>query len=438
MRERLAIGESDLESALRAFMDLDPVRECVLLSTCNRTEAYAILSDSGKDDLLADFLAGWHGLNQNEFTRHLYTYREGAAADHLFSVAAGIDSMILGEPDIQRQVKQSLIAAQEARTAGALLNQLFQTALTAGKRARTETSIAEGAFSVGAAAVELATQIFGESLSGHNVLMVGAGKMSEVTGRHLQSRGAPNIVVVNRTFENAVHLAEQYGGVASPIEELPTALQRADIVVCSTSAATPVITRTLVKDAVRARHNRPLFLIDIAVPRDVESSVDELDNVYLYNIDHLQQLVAGARQARESEVLRAREICASLTLEYLQWCRALEVSPMIVAVRDRLESIRLAELSRLRSRLPGISDKDWRQVESALHAITNKIAHPATMAIRAAAEDDDGAQRLETIRAVFGLDEESSEKIPADDGTGFDRAAASSSSGALGDRGKLG
>jgi len=409
VRERLAIGDREVGDALIALSKIEAVLECVLLSTCNRTEVYAIVSESpavcGNSDVLADFLAGWHGFGRVEFSRHLYTFRDGAAADHLFTVAAGIDSMILGEPDIQRQVKQALVAAQESRTAGTLLNQLFQTALTAGKRSRTETGISQGSFSVGAAAVELATQIFGDTLTGRTVLVLGAGKMSEVTAKHLQARGAPAVLVANRTYEKAVQLAEQFGGSAERFDELPKSLQRADIVVCSTAAPHPVVTRALVKDVMRARHNRPLFLIDIAVPRDVEGSVDELDNVYLYNIDHLQQLVAGSRMDRESEVTKAREICAGHATEYLRWWRSLEVSPMIVAVREQLDSIRLAELSRLRSRLPSLSDKEWRQVEAAMQSVTNKIAHPVTLTIRNAAQADDGALKLDTIRSAFGLDD---------------------------------
>jgi len=416
VRERLAVGDREIGDALRALSEIEPVLECVVLSTCNRTEVYAILTDHAHGDVLTEFLGTWNELGRAEFSRHLYTYLDGAAADHLFTVAAGIDSMILGEPDIQRQVKQALVSAQDAHTAGALLNQLFQTALTAGKRARTETAIAQGSFSVGAAAVELATQIFGDSLAGRTVLVLGAGKMSEITAKHLQTRGAPAILVANRTYDRAVQLAEQFGGHAERFEELQKSLQSADIVVCSTAAPHPVVTRVMIKDVMRARHNRPLFLIDIAVPRDVEASVDELDNVYLYNIDHLQQLVAGSRRARESEVDRAREICAGHAAEYLRWWRSLDVSPMIVAVREQLDSIRLAELSRLRSRMPSLSDKEWRQIEAAMQSVTNKIAHPVTQTIRQAAQAEDAALKLDTIRSAFGLDQEVTEPVAATDG----------------------
>ena len=407
VREKLAILERELPRALGSLTALPDVQEGALLSTCNRTEAYAVaMPDAGPlEDALAEFLAGWHGLSRREFDGHLYCYRAGAAASHLFAVASGLDSMILGEPDIQRQVKTALEAAQAARTVGTRLNKLFQEALVTGKRARTETGIARGTFSVGAAAVQLANQIFGETLSGNTVLVLGAGKMSEVTARHLQAAGAPAILVANRTYEKAVALAGQFGGTARRFDDLPQLLTTADIVVCSTAAPHPIITRALMQEVMRARRGRPLYLVDIAVPRDVEASVGKLENAYLYNIDDLQELVAGARQSRAGEVARAREIVESSVTEYLRWERSLDVAPLVVAVRRRLDDVRQAELDRLRARLPGLADKDWRAVEAAMQGLTNKIAHPATVAIKSAPEAEDGAAALDAIRRAFGLEE---------------------------------
>ena len=410
VREKLAFLERDLPRALNALSALPYVREGALLSTCNRTEAYAVAaSEAGPlENALAEFLAGWHGLSRHEFDGHLYCYRAGAAANHLFSVSSGLDSMILGEPDIQRQVKTALEAAQSANSLGARLNRLFQDALVTGKRTRTETGIARGTFSVGAAAVELATQIFGESLAGHTVLVLGAGKMSEVTARHLQARGAPAVLVANRTYEKAVALATQFGGTARRFDDLAALLASADIVVCSTAAPHPIVTRDLMQSVMRVRRGRPLYLIDIAVPRDVEASVDSLENVYLYNIDHLQELVAGARHTRSGEVSRAREIVEASTAEYLRWERTLEVAPLVVAVRQKLDAAKSAELERLKSRLLDLPEKDWRTIEAAFAALTNKIAHPASVAIKSAPEAEDGAATLDTIRRAFGVEEETS------------------------------
>ncbi len=412
VREKLAFLERDLPRALSALSALPHVREGALLSTCNRTEAYAVgeTNTGPLENALAEFLAGWHGLSRHEFDGHLYCYQAGAAANHLFSVSSGLDSMILGEPDIQRQVRTALEAAQSANSLGARLNRLFQDALVTGKRTRTETGIARGTFSVGAAAVELATQIFGESLAGHTVLVLGAGKMSEVTARHLQARGAPAVLVANRTFEKAEALAAQFGGTAKRFDNLPALLATADIVVCSTAAPHPIVTRDLVLSAMRVRRGRPLYLIDIAVPRDVESSVDDLENVYLYNIDHLQELVAGARHSRAGEVSRAREIVEASTAEYLRWERSLEVAPLIVGVRRQLDSARQAELERLHSRLPDLSEAQWKAIEASFMALTNKIAHPATVAIKSASGADDGAASLETIRRAFGMPGEETER----------------------------
>jgi len=409
VREKLAISDRDLPRALASLTNLADVREGALLSTCNRTEAYAVAGpDAGPlEDTLAEFLAGWHGLSRQEFDGHLYCYRAGAAANHLFSVAAGLDSMILGEPDIQRQVKTALEAAQSAHSIGTRLNRLFQDALVTGKRARTETGVARGTFSVGAAAVELATQIFGESLTGRTVLVLGAGKMSEVTARHLQARGAPAVLVTNRTYDRAVTLAAHFGGQARRFDDLAQLLLTADIVVCSTAAPHPIITRSLMNDVMRGRRGRPLYLIDIAVPRDVEASVDALQNVYLYNIDHLQDLVAGARQSRAGEVTRAKEIVDAAAADYLRWERSLEVAPLVVAVRQKLDSVRLDELARLRTRLPDLSDKEWRTIEAAMQALTNKIAHPVMGAIKAAPESEDGVAALDAIRRAFALEEDS-------------------------------
>jgi len=237
--------------------------------------------------------------------------------------------------------------------------------------------------------------------------VLGAGKMSEVTARHLQARGAPAILVANRTYEKAVALAAQFGGQARRFDDLAQLLTAADIVVCSTAAPHPIVSRALIQDVMRARRGRPLYLVDIAVPRDVEASVDSLQNVYLYNIDHLQQLVAGARQSRSGEVARAHEIVDGAVREFLRWERSLDVAPLVVAVRQKLDSARQTEMARLRARLPHLSDKDWRAVEAAMASLTNKIAHPTTVAIKAAPESPDGAASLEAIRRAFGVEEDS-------------------------------
>ena len=261
VRERLAVPSYGLPDALQSLRELPGVTEGAVLSTCNRTEVYAAADNINVDnaDALADWLAGLHALGRHEFDGHLYAHRDTGVARHLFRVAAGLDSMIVGEPDIQRQVRQALDAAQAASAAGTLVNKLFQDALQCGKKARTETGLARGTFSVGAAAVELATQIFGDSLAGRTVLVLGAGKMSETTARHLLARGAPAIIVANRTFEKAQGVASRFGGTARRYQDLPELLTVADIVVCSTAAPHPVRDTGRCQRALRVRRGRPLF-----------------------------------------------------------------------------------------------------------------------------------------------------------------------------------
>ncbi|HEY3329375.1 MAG TPA: glutamyl-tRNA reductase [Capsulimonadaceae bacterium] len=422
VRERVVIPEHTLPSCLSSLTAMDGVREAVLLSTCNRTEIYCVVEDAaplsdreafGEDELIG-FLVGLHGIARPLIEGHTYTYRDGAAANHLMNVTSGLDSMVLGEYQILAQVKAAYAAAQAAGSVGAILNSLIQSALAAGKRVRTDTEISRGAFSIGSAAVELARQIFGDSLASHKVLILGAGKMSDLTARHLQARGTPSVFVANRTFERAQQLAEQLGAGAEArsFDELPSLLVSSDIVICSTAAPHPVVTRDLVRTAMKGRRNRALFLIDIAVPRDVESAVGDMDNVYLFNIDDLEQVVAEARAGRSAEIGKAQVVVDHAVTEFLTWWRSLEVAPLVVAVRQRLESLRLEEMAKLRAKFPHLSERDMKAVEASMQAYANKVAHSATVAIKRSAGGDGEStyERLDAIRAAFGLEEDAIEK----------------------------
>lgn len=411
LRESVAVGDPGLPAALMRLSGLAPVQEAVLLSTCNRTEVYALVAPTSGDpeEPLIEFLSSLQGTRRHSLDGHLYCYRDGAAARHLMEVVAGIDSMILGEYQIMAQVKFAYATAQSQSATGPVLNTLFQMALSCGKRVRSETEISRGAFSVGAAAVELAVQIFGENLGSRTVLVLGAGKMSELTVRHLQSRGAPAVLVANRSFGRADELARQLGDTARAMrfDDLPTALVTSDIVICSTAAPHPVLTRETAQQAMRARRNRALFLIDIAVPRDVESRVGDLENVYLFNIDDLNRVVEQAQKERAGEVAKAREIIEQCVGDYLAWRRSLEVTPLIVAVRQKLEAMRLEETAKLRTRTAHLSERDFRALEATLQSFANKVAHAATLAIKDAAHGapDVSYEQLSAIRAAFGLDE---------------------------------
>lgn len=417
LREKLAIPERDLPAMLERLMGRPVVQEAVILSTCNRTELYCAVeseTETQAEEELTSFLAGVREIGRG-IENHLYSFADGAAVAHLMDVSAGLDSMILGEYQILGQVKAAYSAAQAARTTGPLLNHLFQSALAAGKRVRTDTEIGRGVFSVGSAAVELATQIFGESLAGRAVLVLGAGKMSDLTVRHLQASGATSIVVANRTHERAVQLARELGNgaCARRYEDLPACLASSDIVICSTSAPHAVVTRPLIETAMRERRNRALFIIDIAVPRDVEASVGDVDEVYLFNIDDLKQVVAEAKGQRLKLVKDAQAIVESAVNDYLVWWRSLDVAPLISAVRRRLETMAADEIARIRLRSPGISDKEARAMESAVRATVAKLAHTATEAIKQSAQagGDMSAERLDAIRSAFGLEPEYVEEI---------------------------
>ncbi len=419
LREQVAISDFKLPAMLRQLVARTEIREAVILSTCNRTEFYAVCEADGGtsgEAVLHDFLVSLTNSPAKGFAGHLYFYRDGRAADHLMKVSSGLDSMILGESQILGQVKAAYQAAALSGATGAILNNLLQSALATGKRVRTETTIGQGAFSVGAAAVELATSIFGNSLHGKTVLVLGAGKMSELTARHLQASGAPTVLVTNRTFDRAEALAQQLGTGASAcrFDDLPNALLESDIVICSTAAPHPVVTPDLIHSAMRARKNRPLFLVDIAVPRDVDPAVASIDNVYVYNIDDLSAVVDRDHAKRQLEVQRAQSIIDESVRQFQVWRRSLEVVPLVTAVRERLDGLRLEELARLRARLPHVSDKDFRAIEIALQSITGKIAHDAITAIKqcASTADASGYERLDAIRAAYGLNTEA--EMPTD------------------------
>jgi glutamyl-tRNA reductase len=418
VRESVAVADHHLGSCLTRLAALESVREAVILSTCNRTEMYCVVDaqddESEAEESLIGFLGSVHGVGVKSLDGHLYSYRDGAAVAHLMNVTSGIDSMVLGEYQILNQVKTAYAAAQASGTAGAVLNALFQGSLAAGKKVRTQTEISRGAFSVGSAAVELARQIFGESLSGHKVLILGAGKMSDLTARHLQASGTPTVFVANRTYERAVALAEQLGNGAEArsFEELPGLLVTSDIVICSTAAPHPVVTRELVQTAMKARRNRALFLIDIAVPRDVEAAVGKIDNVYLFNIDDLKSVVDQARVGRAAEIGKAQAIIDGAVNDFLTWWRSLDVAPLVVAVRQRLEALRIEEIAKLRAKFPHLPEREMKALEQTMNAFSNKIAHSATVAIKSCAltEPELGYERLEAIRAAFGLDPDDIEK----------------------------
>lgn len=375
MRERVNCSDLQLPPALLAAAARPGVREVVILSTCNRMEIYALVDAphvSAAYSSIVRHLADHHRVPEAELTPYLYTHHDQETVLHLMRVAAGLDSLVLGEAQILGQVKAALRAAQGAGTIGSTLTSLFQQSISAGRRTQTETGLGKGAFSIGHAAVDLAGKVFGE-LSRASVLILGAGKMSEVTARHLRDSGVASVLVANRTHARAEMLAEKLGGRAIHYDAFPDELRRADIVIASTAAPHPIITRATLAPVVRKRRGNPLILIDIAVPRDIDTDVLSLDNVFLYNIDDLQAVVAQEAQGRSSEVGRAEAILSEECSKFVGWMRTREAAPVITLLREKLDRIREEELTLLRSQLD-MTEREWQRVEAAFRSMSTKFA----------------------------------------------------------------
>ena len=403
VRERLSFGKALAVEALEALA-ARLKSECLLLSTCNRTEVYS-LSVREQADPAIEFLAEAGGFQLTELRPHLYHYSGREAVRHLFRVATGIDSMVLGEYEVLGQVRAALEAGERAETVGPLLGRLFRSALQAGKRARSETEISRGAFSVGGAAAQLARYIFGD-LQGARVLILGAGEMAEATARALASNGASSIFVANRTQERAESLAREFGGSAVPYDRLLEKMAECQVVICSTAAPGVVLTREQVGRVMPARKNAPLFVIDIAVPRDVEASVGDLDNVYLYNIDDLSRVVAEDAQQRQDEAARVEGIVHEATEEFMRWYASLRAAPTISALKAKAERIRRAEMERLAGRLAHLPPEDRQAMEQLTAALVSKLLHEPTVRLKEGWPEGDGEARIEAVRELFGLESE--------------------------------
>jgi len=404
IRERLAFAPSQVGEALRRFVQQVPATEAAILSTCNRSEVYAVTSNhNAAVERIKQFLAQFHDLPMEWFSPHLYQCLDDDSVKHLFRVACGVDSMVVGESQILAQVKDAFDSARASGTVRVVLDELFRRALRVGKRARTETDIGKGALSVPSAAVELAKQIFGD-LRGTKILLVGAGEMSELTARYLIEQGATAVLVTNRTYERAVELAQKLGGEAVAWDDLPQRLHVADIVMSSTAAPHYVLRRETVAAALRARRHRPMFLMDIAVPRDIEPSVNDLDNAFLFNIDDLQQVVAENRREREQEIDKVEAIIANEADKFSHWLKTLQVTPTLKALTQKAEKIREAELQSLLNRLPHLQGRDRELVQAALKAVIAKLLHDPLIALREAAQNDDGYLTIDVIRRAFRLD----------------------------------
>jgi len=408
VRERLAIPESRLPEACKRLTEHPGIDEGMILSTCNRVEILANTKNGAGADLRG-FLQNYFQIDGGELNKHLYEYSEQEAVRHLFRVAASLDSMVVGEPQILGQVKEAYATARAVGAVRAQLDQLVTRAFAVAKRVRTETAVGSSSVSIASVAVELAKKIFG-NLQGKHVYLVGAGKMSELAARHLLAHGCASIFVANRTYDRAVSLAYKFKGHAIHFEDLHTTCDRADIVITSTGAPHAIFRREHGEVFLARRKNRPMFFIDIAVPRDVDPAMNKLDGIFVYDIDDLQQAVATHVADRRKEAERAEAIVTTEVERFQARIQTLDVVPTIVSLQDHLETIRQAEIDRVRGRLGPLSPDQEMAVEALTRGIVNKIMHTPISTLKTAARDPEATTVIDLVRRLFNLQEKRAAK----------------------------
>lgn len=407
IRECLAFPEDKLQGALSQVHGLSSVKENMIVSTCNRVEVYAATreTETAIHDL-KNFLSQYHGIPLKEFENSLYAHVGEQAVKHIFRVASSLDSMVLGEPQVLGQIKDAYDMAQQAGTSGLILHRLLHRAFHVAKRVRTETKVAISAVSVSSVAVECAEKIFG-TLEKKTVLLIGAGEMCELAARHLVSRGVEKILVTNRTYERAVSLAKEFAGETIPFEAMPQGLKKTDIVISATNSPQYLIGHDQIAKVMKERRQKPIFFIDISDPRDIEPKVGDMENVYLYNIDDLQKVANENIKDREKEARRAEDIVQDEVTKFVNWYRSLDVTPTIVALRNKFEGIRKKELEKTFSLHPNLSEKEKQSLEALTSAIINKILHTPLTLLKQTNEEAMADLYLDALHALFGLPEKS-------------------------------
>jgi glutamyl-tRNA reductase len=406
IRERLAFPPFILDRALLDIHRLPEVREDLIISTCNRVEVIFVSARPAEAiEQVKEFLRKFHHLSQEELEKYFFIYSQQEAVAHLFRVASSLDSMVVGESQILGQVKEGYRAATHNRCCGLVLSRFLHKAFSVAKRVRTETSLGNLAVSVSSVAVELAKKIFGE-LKGKSVLLLGAGDMAELAAAYFIRQGIKELIVANRTYERGKELAIKFEGVAVEFEHFPHYLNEVDIVLSSTGSMEFIIKKERIDKVIKARKNRPIFLIDIAVPRDIDPMVNEVANVYLYDIDDLSSVAGGNLEERQHQAQSAEDIVAEETATFSAWLKSLEVTPTVVSLIQKLRTIRDEELSRSISRFSGLPPEDRKTLERLTRRLVNKILHEPITRLKRNAADPDGLAMVEAVRKLFGLDEE--------------------------------
>ncbi|WP_422123030.1 glutamyl-tRNA reductase [Planococcus sp. X10-3] len=406
IREKLSFIENELPQAMQALNKQKSVLENVIVSTCNRTEIYAVVDQlhTGKY-YVKQFLADYFNIPQESFSQYLFVHEKDEAVDHLFRVTAGIDSMVLGETQILGQVKGSFLAGQEIGTTGTVFNQLFKQAVTLAKRAHSETAIGENAVSVSYAAVELGKKIFG-TLKNKHVVILGAGKMGELAIKNLQGSGADRITVINRTFEKAESLAANFGGQAKPLSELQCALLEADILISSTGAQEFVIDFELMQFVEKLRKGKPLFLVDIAVPRDMDPRIGDLPNVFLYDIDDMQGIVNANLAERERAAKQIVTMIDTEAGQFNDWLTTLGVVPVISALRERALGIQAETMMSIENKMPDLTDREKKILNKHTKSIINQLLKEPISQAKEMAGSPKSREQLQMFQQIFGIEDE--------------------------------
>jgi len=413
VRERFALSEQELPLALQALKNTTGILEGVVVATCNRTEIYAVVDRHTLcGHYIRSFMEQWFKIPRTEFNPYLYMHEDERAIEHLFRVACGLDSMVIGETQILGQVRDAFLLSQELGVTGTLFNKLFKQAVTVAKRAHSETSIGENAVSVSYAAVELGKRIFGR-FDNKRIMILGAGKMSELTAKHLNANGAKEVLVVNRTVARAEELARKFDGVALAMDEAMDRLHEADIIISSTGADRFVLTRDRLEAALARRKQRPMFLIDIAVPRDIDPACGSLSNVYLYDIDDLEGIVETNLEHRRKEAVLIEKMIADELKAYMEWYKTLGVAPLIRGLQEKVSAVHEQTMESLLRKLPDLDERQIKVIRKLTKSMMNQIVHDPILRIKEMSAEKRGEDALNLFVDLFAL-EDDVERIQAE------------------------
>jgi glutamyl-tRNA reductase len=408
LREKLAFNGPKLEEGLQKIKEIPGIRETIIISTCNRVEIYLHVQDVEKAyAAIKDFFVEYFEIRRDSLDTALYLHKDMVAVKHVFRVASSLDSMVVGEPQILGQLKDAFDFALEKKATGVLLNRLLKKSISVAKRVRTETRIAENAVSISFAAVELAKKIFTD-LAGKSFMLLGAGEMAELAAKHMMNNGVKDIIVANRTYERGCELSREFDGRAIRFEDFPAELVHTDIVICSTGASTFVLHKEHMQKVMKERKQKPVFIIDISVPRNVDPGINDMDNVYLYDVDDLRGVVDSNISERQKEAAKAEAIVEDEIETFRKWMMTLNSVPTVIALRERAEAIRKDELERFFNRFPSLGEKERKAIEGMAGGIINKLIHAPTVALKNDAEDKD--MLIALIKRLYDLNGEDNEK----------------------------